>query len=173
MIMKEQFDCLVQEMTTQFRRVVILAFHEHDVPMINRLLCVYNTYQEEERDSADYIFDFQNKEDLVSCIQGGLTAEELAELVAKFHDGRGLAELVVKVHDGRGGDKTAKFFGDATTTRFLFGCNHETPHLLTYSALKNALLGNADEIVKCMLKYPFCYDNIIYCRILTDVVESE
>ena len=29
---------------------------------------------------VDYIFDFQNKEDLVTCIQGGLTAEELAEL---------------------------------------------------------------------------------------------
>ena len=157
--MKEHFDCLVQRMTKEFRRIVTLAFHEHDVPMIHRLLCVYNTHQEEERDGVDYIFDFQNKEDLVSCIQGGLTAEELAELVAKFHE-------------GGGDDELATFFGDATTTKFLFGCNHETPHLLTYSALKNALLGNADEIVECMLKYPFCYDNIIYCRILTDVVES-
>lgn len=150
MIMKEQFDCLVHRMTIQFRRIVTLAFHEHDVSMINRLLCVYNTHQEEERGGVDYIFDFQNKEDLVSCIQGGLTAEELAELVAKFHDGS----------------------GEVKTTTFLFGCNHEVPYLLTYSALKNALLGNADEIVECMLKYPFCYDNIIYCRILTDVVES-
>ena len=150
MIMKEQFDCLVNRMTIQFRRIVTLAFHEHDVPMINRLLCVYNTHQEEERGGVDYIFDFQNKEDLVTCIQGGLTAEELAELVAKFHDGS----------------------GEVKTTTFLFGCNHEVPYLLTYSALKNALLGNADEIVECMLKYPFCYDNIIYCRILTDVVES-
>ena len=157
--MKEQFDCLVRRMTIQFRRIVTLAFHEHDVSMINRLLCVYNTHQEEERGGVDYIFDFQNKEDLVTCIQGGLTAEELAELVAKFHE-------------GRGDDETATFFGDATTTKFLFGCNHETPYLFKYSALKNALLGNADEIVECMLKYPFCYDNIIYCRILTDVVES-
>ena len=156
--MKEQFDCLVNRMTIQFRRIVTLAFHEHDVPMINRLLGVYNTYQDEERGGVDYIFDFQNKEDLVTCIQGGLTAEELAELVF--------------FHKGRGDDETATFFGDATTTKFLFGCNHETPYLFKYSALKNALLGNADKIVECMLKYPFCYDNIIYCRILTDVVES-
>ena len=148
--MKEQFDCLVQKMTTQFKRIVILAFNENDVPMINRLLCVYNTHQEEERDGVDYIFDFQNKEDLVSCIQGGLTAEELAELVARYNCGN----------------------CENYTTRFLFGCNHETPYLFKYSSLKNALLGNAHEIVECMLKYPFCYDNTIYCRILTDVVES-
>lgn len=157
MIMKEQFECLAHRMTIQFRRIVTLAFHEHDVPMINRLLGVYNTYQNDERDGVDYIFDFQNKEDLVTCIQGGLTAEELAELVAKFHE-------------GRGDDETATFFGDATTTKFLFGCNHETPHLLTYSALKNAILGNANEIVECMLKYPFCYDKIIYCKILSEHV---
>lgn len=150
MIMKEQFDCLVQKMTTQFKRIVTLAFNAHDVPMIHRLLCVYNKYQEEERGGVDYIFDFQNTEDLVSCFQGGLTAEELAELVAKYHCGN----------------------GENNTTKFLFGCNHETPYLFKYSSLKNTLLGNAHEIVECMLKYPFCYDNIIYCRILTDVVES-
>lgn len=157
--MREQFDSLVQKMAIQFRRIVTLAFHEHDVPMINRLLGVYNTYQDEERGGLDYIFDFQNKEDLVTCIQGGLTAEELAELVAKFHE-------------GRGDDETATFFGDATTTKFLFGCNHETPYLFKYSGLKSALSLHATEIVDCMLKYPFCYDNIIYRRILTDVVES-
>jgi hypothetical protein len=148
--MKEQFECLAHRMAIEFIRIVTLDFHKHDVPMINRLLGVYNTYQNDERDGVDYIFDFQNKEDLVTCIQGGLTAEELAELVAIYNCGN----------------------GEDYTTTFLFGCNHETPHLLTYSALKNALLGNADEIVECMLKYPFCYDNIIYCRILTDVVES-
>lgn len=158
MIMKKQFDCLVQRMVIQFRRVVILAFHEHNVPMINRLLGVYNKYQEEERDGVDYIFDFQNKEDLVTCIQGGLTSEELAELVVKFHNG---------VEE----DETATFFSDVTTTKFLFGCNHKTPHLLMYSALKNAILGNANEIVECMLKYPYCYDNTIYCKILTDHIE--
>jgi len=157
--MKEQFDCLVQKMTIQFKRIVTLAFNAHDVPMIHRLLCVYNTYQEEERGGVDYIFDFLNKEDLVTCIQGGLTAEKLAELVAKFHE-------------GGGDDETATFFGDATTTRFLFGCNHETPYLFKYSSLKNTLLGNAQEIVECMLKFPFCYDNIIYSRILTDNVEE-
>ena len=158
MIMKEQFDCLVNRMTIQFRRIVTLAFHEHDVPMINRLLCVYNTHQEEERGGVDYIFDFQNQEDLCTCIKGGLTAEELAELVAKFHE-------------GRGDDETATFFGDATTTKFLFGCNYETPFLFKYSALKNTLLGNADEIVNCMLQDPFCYDKDIYYKILTYHVE--
>lgn len=148
--MKEQFDCLVQKMTIKFRRIVMLAFNGHDVSMIHRLLCVYNTYQEEERGGVDYIFDFQNQEDLVTCIQGGLTAEEIANLVAKYNCGN----------------------GENYTTKFLFGCNHETPYLLTYSALKNALLGNSHEIVECMLKYPFCYDNTIYCKILTDHIEE-
>ena len=101
-IMKEQFDCLVQRMTIEFRRLVTFAFHENNIPMINRLLGVYNTYQEE-------------------------------------------------------------------TTKFL--CGYESNHLLMHSALKDTIISNATEIVEHMLKHPFCYDQEIYSKILTDHVE--
>ena len=116
--MREQFDSLVQKMAIEFRSVVAIAFNENDAQMIQRLIDVYNTYQEEERDGVDYIFDFQNKEDLTTCIQGGLTAEELAELVIKFHN------------------DDSEYY----TPNLLFGCNHVSPYLLTHSILKSSLL---------------------------------
>lgn len=147
--MREQFDSLVQKMAMEFRSVVAIAFDEQDATMIQRLIDVYNTYQEEERDGVDYIFDFQNKEDLTTCIQSGLTAEELAELVIKFHN-----------------DDSENY-----TPNFLFGFNHVSPYLLTYSMLKSSLSLLANEIVDCMLKDPFCYDEDIYYKILTYHVE--
>ena len=74
----------------------------NNIPMINRLLGVYNTYQEE-------------------------------------------------------------------TTKFL--CGYESNHLLMHSALKDTIISNATEIVEHMLKHPFCYDQEIYSKILTDHVE--
>ena len=145
--MREQFDSLVKEMATSFRSLVAIAFDENDIHTINKLIDVYNTYQEEERDGVDYIFDFHNKEDLCTCIKGGLTAEELAELVAKFSN------------------KSGKNY----TTKFL--CGYESNHLLMYSALKDAIIVYANEIVEHMLKHPFCYDQEIYSKILTDHVE--
>lgn len=147
--MREQFDSLVKEMATSFRSLVAIAFDENDIHTINKLIDVYNTYQEEERDGVDYIFDFHNKEDLCTCIKGGLTAEELAELVAKSLDND----------------------GENYTTNFLFGCNHESPYLLTHSVLITTLALNANEIVDCMLQDPFCYDKDIYYKILTYHVE--
>lgn len=147
--MREQFDSLVQEMAIAFRSLVTIAFHDSDITTINKLIDVYNTYQEEERDCVDYIFDFQNKEDLTTCVQRGLLAEEIAELVAKSIDNN----------------------GENYTTKFLFGCNHVFPHLLTHSVLKTTLVLLANEIVDCMLKDPFSYDKDIYYKILTYHVE--
>ena len=146
-IMKEQFECLVQRMTIEFRRLVTFAFHENDIQMINRLVGVYNTYQEEEREGVGYICDLRNKEDLRTCMESGLTAEEIAELVAKSFD------------------KSDKNY----TTKFL--CGYESNHLLMHSALKDTIISNATEIVEHMLKHPFCYDQEIYSKILTDHVE--
>ena len=145
--MKEQFECLVQRMTIEFRRLVTFAFHENDIQMINRLVGVYNTYQEEEREGVGYICDLRNKEDLRTCMESGLTAEEIAELVAKSFD------------------KSDKNY----TTKFL--CGYESNHLLMHSALKDTIISNATEIVEHMLKHPFCYDQEIYSKILTDHVE--
>lgn len=147
--MREQFDSLVKEMATSFRSLVAIAFDENDIHTINKLIDVYNTYQEEERDGVDYIFDFHNKEDLCTCIKGGLTAEELAELVIMFKN-----------------DNSEDY-----TTNFLFGCNHESPYLLTRSVLITTLALHANEIVDCMLQDPFCYDKDIYYKILTYHVE--
>ena len=63
----------------------------------------------------------------------------------------------------------AKSFDENYTTNFL--CGYESNHLLMHSALKDTIISNATEIVEHMLKHPFCYDQDIYSKILTDHVE--
>ena len=67
------------------------------------VLNAYNRYQEDERDSVDYIFDLNNKVDLVYCIHGGMTAEDI-------HD---LYNLSL-----------------SKTTWFYYGVNHEKPEVV-------------------------------------------
>lgn len=43
----------------------------HDPIIRNTLLKAYNRYQEEERDCADYIYDSNNNEDMISLLKGG------------------------------------------------------------------------------------------------------
>ena len=53
------------------------SFHE---TALNIVLRAYNTFQETERDGIDYIFNIDNKEDLSCCVEGGMTADEIAHI---------------------------------------------------------------------------------------------
>lgn len=50
---------------------------------VDLILSVFNEFQESERNGVDYIFDIERADDLICCIKGGLTAEEIATLVQK------------------------------------------------------------------------------------------
>ena len=45
------------------------------------VLAAYNRYQEDEHDGDQYIFDINNADDLKCCVDGGLTANEIYDMV--------------------------------------------------------------------------------------------
>ena len=116
-----------------FKIIVNTTFEKCNEIVANQLLKAYNTYQENECDGVDYLFDFENKDDLICCIKGGLTATEIANLIATYNSGD----------------------NNNYTTLFFFGCNYETPKLITIDEFKNLLLGYASEIVRSGIEFPF------------------
>lgn len=99
--------------------------------LISVVLDAYNRYQEEERDGVDYIFDLNNADDLKSCMEGGLTAYEIAEMVKNINEK----------------DYTPYFF---------FGVNHKSPkQLKEFKELTDQLIANVEEVVRKAFAYPF------------------
>lgn len=92
------------------------------------LFAAYNRWQEDERDGVDYIFDVEKPEDVICCLKGGLTIEQLHSI------------LDAKETEG--------------IQYFYFGVNHHGPTLIPLSALISQLKANADEIVKYAIAYP-------------------
>jgi hypothetical protein len=103
-----------------------------DSDIFNLVLDVYNEYQESERDGVDYIFDLNKKEDLITCIKGGLTARMIQEL-------------------GDNLDESDKHY----TQYFYFGCNHPIPISILFEDLKVNLYNYLDELVDYIVAYPF------------------
>lgn len=95
------------------------------------VLNAYNRYQEDERDGVDYIFNIHNGEDLKCCIDGGMTACEIA---------------CINEECGR----TAN-----STPYFMFGQNHKNALVIpTFVALKKKLEASLHEIILQMLAAP-------------------
>ena len=107
----------------------------------------YNTYQEEERDGVDYLFNLLDREDLACCVEGGLDASEIARLYNKFCEGQ-------------------------STTMFMFGCNHKKPELISsWEQVRDCVCVYLDEIVTQMIKYPQTY-RILYDAYITIYMED-
>ena len=97
------------------------------------VLDAYNAYQEQERDGVDYIFNIHNREDLACCVDGGLTAKEIAALYNA---------------------------SKKTTPYFFFGVNHETPMvIINEDVLKTHLIKSLDEIIPCVVAYSHCVES--------------
>lgn len=108
----------------------------------------YNTYQEEERDGVNYIFDITKQEDLMCCVKGGMTAQDI--------------HWVYSCYKNR-----------ETTPYFTFGNDITFNVFEGMEAVKNTIGGYLEEILTCVFNYPFCdgykelYD---YC--MSDVMEE-
>lgn len=123
---KEAFNNLVAVIAEETKR---------NLPTNENLIAVtldaYNCYQEEERDGVDYIFNLNNADDLKCCVEGGLTASEIAEMVNNVEK---------------------KYY----TPYFFFGVNHPSPKQLKgFKKLTDQLIANVDEVVRKALAYPF------------------
>lgn len=92
------------------------------------LINAYNHWQGEEHNKADYLFNLNDKNDLITCIQGGLTAEDIALL--QYY---------------------RKHFG--LTKYFLFGENYPKPQELDVDSITDIMVVNITEIVNYTLAY--------------------
>lgn len=96
------------------------------------VLNAYNRYQEDEHDGVDYIFDIRKGEDLKCCIDGGMTAQELASINEEC-------------------TRTEK-----NTPYFMFGQNHKQGEVIpTWAQLKRILGVSLHEVVMLMLADPY------------------
>lgn len=100
-----------------------------DNNVFNLVFDVYNEYQENEHDGLDYIFNLNNKADLIACIKGGLTAEHIHKMVENIKRGY--------------------------TNFFFYGTNHPIPEQITFKELRTNLIAYLDEIVDYIIAYPF------------------
>lgn len=101
------------------------------------LLDTYNTYQDEERDGADYIFDLRQQNDLKVLADGGLTCGEIAEVVNHCYS-KNIPPLI------------------------MFGNNHPHPEYFgNPDKLKSQLIGFLPDILPYILKYPTMYPEFI------------
>lgn len=89
------------------------------------LLAAYNRYQEDERDGVDYIFDINRKEDLNCCIEGGMTAREIADIIQSKHE------------------------------YFFFGQNHPNAVCLGFEGIFSQVKSIASDFANKIVRYPY------------------
>lgn len=112
--------------------------------VFNELFKAYNRYVEDETDGVDYIFNIQDKNDLSSCVNAGMTAIQIFDIV-------------------NGGCKY-----------FLYGQNHTTPHPLTFAEVEGIVRNNIDEVIRCILAYPYVDEyRKVYTRFVTNNILEE
>lgn len=111
------------------------------------LLKAYNRYQEDERDGVDYIFDINNQDDLITCIQGGLTAEE----IVNFHN------------------RVKSWMNP--TPHFLFGCNHKEMKPMGRDNIIDAIVAVLGEIIDNIIAYPWVEEyRAVYTHYITNKI---
>ncbi len=105
----------------------------------------YNQYQEDERNGVDYIFDINNEDDLISCIKGGMTAKEIANIY------------------------------NSNCRYFFFGINYTTPKIIEIENVQDQLNAYLDEIVTAMMCYPYisAYKELYSYFITTKILSEE
>lgn len=116
--------------------------------VLELLLKAYNDYQECYRDGVDYIFDINNPEDLKCCIDGGMTAKDIAEFVNGCKD-----------------DHIQYFF---------FGVNHPTPKpIRSHMDLGDRLSNWLEILLEDIITYPCAYESYknVYYEYITKEIE--
>lgn len=120
--------------------------------VLNILIEAYNNWQEGVHFGTDYLFNLNDNDDLITCLQGGLTAKEIAAM-----------------------QNDRKSFG--LSQYFFFGENHPTPQQLNVYALTHQILGDIEEIVRYTLAegqsaktkdFDFIYQNYISPLFITN-----
>jgi hypothetical protein len=135
------FDTITKtEITTRIKHMIN---HPEDYNL-DMFLKAYNRWQEDEHNGVDYIFNINNPDDLIDCIKGGLTADEIGNFVRVY-----------------------------VTPNFLFGCNHKLTPLSKTKIIK-LIIDNLDDIVDCIIAYPWVEEyRSIYTDVVTNRLLGE
>jgi NAD(P)H-flavin reductase len=103
-------------------------------------------YQEEECEGSNYIFNVNNQDDLICCINGGLGRSELQALLNEC--------------------------SEKNCDHFLYGENYPTATLIT--DVWTAIASNALELATYVVAYPNCETYYaLYCMYVTDAILTE
>lgn len=144
---KEILSQVLRNLSYNIKAMCTEAFDECNMDDIMLILNAYNRYQEDEKDGVDYIFDLSNKEDIITCVNGGMSVKEIASL------------HIQNVRDY------------SMTNFFLFGVNHKEPKLLSYSQFGQQLLSHTDEIAECVLAFPWVNEyRVFYTKFITNEI---
>ena len=119
--MVKKIENLVETITAEIGKDMLLSKNND---MIMLFLNAYNRFQEDERDGADYIFNINEKDDLMVCIDGGLKLNDIVSLAQQ------------------------------KATYFMYGVNHLKPlPIKTMEELASILYACANEVVTYALAY--------------------
>lgn len=138
------------ELNPIIKKVVSVITNSLSVPTntmaLGMMLKAYNRYQEDERDGVDYIFNQHNLDDMKCCMDGGMTRQEIADL---------FAETFLQ-----------------TTPYFYFGVNYKKPQPINdYTELKAQIIANLEEIIKCVISFPYVEEyQTIYRNFITPIM---
>lgn len=94
--------------------------------VFDMLIKAYNRVQEDECDGVDYLFNLDNKDDLICCIKGGLTAKDIFNL-----------------------------YNTIGTQYFFFGYNHKVLRPILKIELDVQIYSFIETIVEYMFAYPY------------------
>lgn len=143
---KETFDALLSEFTTFIEKNI-----NYDGTLLYAVLCAYNKWQEDERDGVDYIFNLYNNDELRSCVEGGLNANQIAYLSNE-----------VSKHN--------------KTIYFLFGINHQEPAQFNNNdELIQQLVGHLGTFLPYVFVYPNSYGELysyVSAFVLKEYIEN-
>ena len=111
------------------------------------VLAAYNDYQESERDGVDYIFDIEDTKDVICCLKGGMTTQEVSELWVGSQNNHATYFFYGYNHNG------SKTFAD---------CKEVADFLSTW----------LDDVLADVVAYPYSYDSYkeLYTWYVTDIM---
>lgn len=123
--------------------------------LLTKLFKAKNEYENDERDGIDYIYDIKNSEDLRLLLKNDfLTAKEISVIWVAYSNGA----------------YTPYFYFEYDYSNMTTKAN--IVQIKTLDDLCNILLGNIENVVKCIIAYPYAYKSYedLYVEYVTNII---
>lgn len=116
---------------------------------LEQMVMLWNRFSEDEKNGVDYMFNFNNKEDIISLLKcKNFNSHTLCDIVLDFKNKH-----------------------DVNTSYFLYNDETMCYQSLSMDYILKLILTYIDEIVTCILSYPFVDEyKTFYLYFMTDVI---